>query len=135
MVSHASNTSMPALQLTHGGDGLATGVLATIGGGATGSASATGGATATGDRGLKWVRSMGADDEPTSPESAGMNKARTEREALLVLKQKMVEAQRHGKWVHPPTSISPNSVLHWAGQMVTALEELTRDRPDSTGAV
>jgi hypothetical protein len=138
-----------ALALTDGGaagGGPATGggrarwgaLQATGGGGAAGGGAAFGGSAtgvaATGDRSLKRERSL-AGEEPPSPESAALKKARTEREALQLLKANTVAAEKAGKWVHNEGSISPNSVVHWVGRTVIALEELSKDQRDVANAI
>ena len=123
--------SPSALQLTDdSGAGSSSDVRATGGGGGAtggggGGATYGGGATG-GGRGLKRDRSIGDDGEPPSPESAAMKKTRTEQQALMLLKSMTRDAKRAERWVHPPTSMAPRSVLHYMGKTIEALEELTK---------
>ena len=128
--------SPSALQLTDdSGAGSSSDVRATGGGGGAtgGGGGATDGGGATGGgRGLKRDRSIGDDGEPPSPEFASMKRARTERNALSLLKVMTVEAKRAGRWVHPPASMAPRSVLYYMGQTISALEELTKANESGT---
>ena len=70
-------------------------------------------------------------NEPEPPsENPEVKRARAQLATLTMLRTKMVDANKKGKWVHREGSLSPDSVLHWVEQTAMALEELAKEKPD-----
>ena len=67
-------------------------------------------------------------EEPS--ENPELKRAKSQFATLTMLRTKMVDANKKGKWIHQEGSLSPDSVLHWVEQTAMALEELAKERPD-----